>query len=130
MSREIKSRAVIDDNQVMEVLSLNSDGSVIVRFGLESGFIPSHRVKSLLQYTGLKDKNGTEIYEGDILALDNESERGCYHIYKIEYSDDKARFVGVDGDEISCMPSIVNHHDGAGRYMVIGNIYENPDLLG
>ena len=73
----------------------------------------------LMQYTGLKDKNGKEIYEGDILSewgMDKEHYR-----YAVE---DMVDFLISYGDS--------DHWDGGsfpGIWEVIGNIYENPELL-
>lgn len=74
----------------------------------------------LMQYTGLKDKNGKEIYEGDILTLSNWTSNqyrkgNPITIYKV-------RIPGIfyeDCDEQ------IGKRDGE----VIGNIYENPELL-
>ena len=78
----------------------------------------------LMQYTGLKDKNGTEIYEGDIC---NCREYECFG--KIEWNEDNAGFyfyVAVEGggfDE-ECL------YEYADELEVIGNIHDNPELLG
>jgi uncharacterized phage protein (TIGR01671 family) len=75
------------------------------------------------QYTGLKDKNGKEIYEGDIC---NCREYECFG--KIEWNEDNAGFyfyVVVEGggfDE-ECL------YEYADELEVIGNIYDNPELL-
>lgn len=68
------------------------------------------------QYTGLKDKNGKEIYEGDILEFGNE-ESG-----EVKWIDDDCQF-RVVGDIHLIMLEKNNYRN------VIGNIYENPELL-
>lgn len=67
----------------------------------------------LSQYTGLKDKNGVEIYEGDIVCNEGFKEK----VYWDEF------YGWVVSDE--AMLGEVNF----ARIQVIGNIYENPELL-
>ena len=68
--------------------------------------------KTVGQFTGLTDKNGTKIFEGDILAL----RTGRPHIVKFE----DGGFVLTD----TAIP--IRHADK----LVIGNIHDNPELLG
>ena len=82
----------------------------------------------LMQYTGLKDKNGVEIYEGDIVHISNEwGECTDHHI---------AYFGDRDYPAFDLVPSLDAESNGlshciGGDYEieVIGNIYENPELL-
>ena len=79
----------------------------------------------LLLYTGLKDKDGREIYEGDIVKY--EGLLGEKRIGTVKYIEERALFAIVDKDadddlcalDLSCAENIE----------VIGNIYENPELL-
>ena len=67
----------------------------------------------LMQYTGLKDKKGVEIYEGDIL------ESKVYGTADVKYID--SGFWLIDKKD--------GQHYFPHERKVIGNIYENPDLL-
>lgn len=71
----------------------------------------------LMQFTGLKDCNGKEIYEGDIIEIEDDlNVRGI-----VRYDEESAMFME---DEFSLF-EILN----AGcSIKVIGNIYENPEL--
>lgn len=91
---------------------------------------------TLMQYTGLKDKNGKEIYERDIVEWDDDSNGRWRRRCQIEYTPAHYRLVGYHYD-IS-KPEIHNPidfnfgvfiYERDGELEVIGNIYENPELL-
>ena len=140
MSEKIKYRAWDKENKKMqEVSSIKFDEK-------EVGYIyemqiPEHNIEAdecfldfdeveLMQYTGLKDKNGKEIYVGDILK----SESGAW-LCEV----DSPSFAGFDfkiikapagcdwqiGDNFLLSELRINE----ARYEVIGNIYQNKDLL-
>jgi uncharacterized phage protein (TIGR01671 family) len=93
----------------------------------------------LMQYTGLKDKNGKEIYEGDIVEAEGQKER---YLQIIEFHNTQESCGrGWIGRNIKQLPNLVNktpEKDISDRFSyfcwptiwkVIGNIYENPELL-
>ncbi|MCW0988459.1 YopX family protein [Streptococcus anginosus] len=88
----------------------------------------------LMQFTGLKDKNGTEIFEGDLLSCDG----GMPHIVKFGQwicEDDlgyKIRNIGfyIDSsyDNTEWFQGI-DYENTPIKFEIIGNIYENQELL-
>lgn len=74
-----------------------------------------------LQFTGLKDKNGKEVYDGDIIQVDNEENPA---ITECKY--DKGCFILEDNAGGHWTRQL--HHQPE-RLTIIGNIYENPELL-
>ena len=75
---------------------------------------------ALMQYTGLKDKNGVEIYEADILKTKIDFGYGPQPVTaKVIWKDAGWQF----DSEAGCA------YGASGGFEVIGNIYQNPELL-
>ena len=124
--REIKFRAWLKGKKIMgEVLGIDILHKEIF-FSNEDVDCYEHtdfKDIELMQYTGLKDKNNKEIYEGDIVKL-----RANHGIGVIKYSDEWGAFVV---EYIKPRPLAVlgmNYYEE--DIEILGNIYENPELLG
>lgn len=79
------------------------------------------------QCTGLRDKNGKLIYEGDILATSTNSQ--SYGCYKVFFQKDECSFkvISCDGSYDYAIP--LNVLTEKNDFQIIGNIHENPELL-
>jgi uncharacterized phage protein (TIGR01671 family) len=82
-----------------------------------------------LQYTGLKDKNGIEIYEGDIIKATIPDVKGRYHNMEVFWDNDLARWGQRSIWGKIKKEKIREMYPDFWRCEVIGNIYENPELL-
>ena len=128
--RTLKFRAWSNDhNRYCDFVTLDETGRWI-------GWIKSNGVYLttidiiLEQYTGLKDKNGKEIYEGDILRLTREVARDKSTLYQVVWNEPTAEFDTKNLDEKGLDIGYLNKTAAEKDYLVIGNIHENPELIG
>ena len=83
------------------------------------------------QYTGLKDKNGKEIYEGDIIHIHHKFFEEFNYVLKWNEEDLRYYLYSIDEKNLNSIGGILEAHLGSmiNEIEVIGNIYDNPDLL-
>lgn len=81
----------------------------------------------LMQSTGLKDKNGVEIFEGDIIGS-QDKDRPNWYVSHHKFVWHDAGFMGKQIGSSSFI-GLDFWTRGENGYVVIGNIYENPELL-
>ncbi|NIB80977.1 YopX family protein [Streptococcus pseudopneumoniae] len=81
----------------------------------------------LMQSTGLKDKNGKEIFDGDILEIQDEGE--VLGNAKLTWDNEQAVFMieAISVDDIAPFHEILS--DESYSYRVVGNVYENKEVL-
>lgn len=124
MNREIKFRAWDKKNKNMMVVHSIKFGSGGTPWIIDGYHYAEDLI--LMQYIGLKDKNGEEIYEGDILkAADG-------FVGVVTYIDFRAQFVGKNIGTSFENEGFDTLYTKDGRFYsaeIIGNIYENPELL-
>lgn len=116
--REIKFRAWDEINKEMVYQSTGCNGMTNSKI--------LQRYEIVMQYTGLKDKNGKEIYEGDIYKRYN-------YIYKVIWVQNKCSFMGMCfGRKKDFSEGFTKEHDrhhfplaSDGVMEIIGNVHEN-----
>lgn len=97
---------------------LDGDGSFMTPQNLD--------IDKSQQFTGLKDKNGKDIYEGDILSYGNKKDEIIIKIVWVDLSDNGFKIIKQKNKHILHDIRIYRFDEVA---EVIGNIYENPELL-
>jgi uncharacterized phage protein (TIGR01671 family) len=125
MTRELKFRAWV----------VNQYGDWMAQQGVHeeidtpAKFLALYGNSILMQYTGLKDKNGKEIYEGDICIYHGLEEHRVVVVWDtigFAFEDTATKHLmewpRYDG-------RIMSGYYDRGRFEVIGNVHENPELL-
>lgn len=131
--REIKFRAWLKEDKKMENVKTMDFTDKTIRCLKKNEFINAYLLRrvsfddvELMQYTGLRDKNGKEIYEGDIIKYKFPYDKRIKHISPVKFLETEASFGIKDryGNEIPLYTISANNY-----FEVIGNIYENKNLL-
>jgi uncharacterized phage protein (TIGR01671 family) len=121
------------DDKLDDRMDLNFEGSVPEWYCFTGGF-------NIMQFTGLKDKNGVEIYESDFLKSPDEYFAYClcewneiHSCFQINGYGKSMYFNEGGGEEFTNDVKLIEEHvlvlGGDNEIEVIGNIYQNADLL-
>lgn len=119
------------NDQVRVTSNRFGDGEVLVEATDGFGWIEV-KPEYLMQSTGLRDKNGVEIFEGDIVKVTDEDEEYSYISVVKNYAEEgyPAFDIEYPSDweyESNALSTIMS--GGYETIEIIGNIYENPELL-
>jgi uncharacterized phage protein (TIGR01671 family) len=151
MNREIKFRAWFNEMQAPQMIYPHLDDfiywdglvaaqlDICVYKNMEISYIPVNGTRypdqlgelsdtlwdapnsTLMQFTGMKDRAGNDVYEGDIISHQRES----YKPYVVEYNERTGSFTasgyGINTNVGQCVSMC--------SLTVVGNIFENPELL-
>ena len=139
MNREIKFRVWdVENKEMLKVQELDFEptfygGRIAIRPDKYNDYFDTEDM-ILMQYTGLHDKNGKEIYEGDIvlykdweMAYEGGGNDSFINKGIVEYCEDNCCFNVTERQTVDLADVLYKDNEDL---EVIGNIYDNPELLG
>lgn len=108
-----------------DTVAIGNNGAIV---HLDSGRFsycePYNQNYVVEQFTGLTDRNGRDVYEGDIIKSESNQEVAGKVFYNSLAADYEVRLKSLaDGGPLCC------YRIGHSPYVVVGNIHENPTLL-
>jgi len=120
MSRELKFRALNKNGLVSRSVTLKELVDRAAEDGLDFDWWFSSG--AVMQFTGLLDKNGKEIYEGDVITF----VYGYETVYKeeVRWDDFTVGYLPFSGYDSDCSDFVKKE-----SVEIIGNVWENPELL-
>lgn len=123
--REIKFRAWDKDNKEMfEPVIPFGDSvykTVVIDIKEDRSYLAKIKNAEIMQFTGLKDKNDKEIYEGDVVKCKMHNK--TYENYVISWCSEDASFEALNVDKSNFIDATIWC-----KCEIIGNIHENPEL--
>jgi uncharacterized phage protein (TIGR01671 family) len=112
---------LVKDNKIVATQELKPNGIIDCPVGWDTAY----------QFTGLLDKQGKEIYEGDILKVANQGEYREQEVIEgtgeVKFDDGGFKVFGFYGMGLS--RKVCSGIEGNWNMEIIGNLYENPELL-
>ena len=115
---DIDLKEMVPSHSTYWRIECNGDGSLELTRENFNGYIPVEG--EFMQYTGMNDKNGVPIYEGDILGHPLQGKR------VVEYGG----VANLAAYSLKSNQGALNTLQDASRlYEIVGNVFENPELL-